>query len=53
MARSQQEVESWTLLVASELLCRAVQLLCAAKDETSVEFIGKMFCCNFLRKSRL
>jgi hypothetical protein len=29
------------------------QLLCAAKDETSVEFMGRMFCCNFLRKSRL
>jgi hypothetical protein len=26
-------------------------LLCAAKDETSVEFMGRMFCCNFLRKS--
>jgi hypothetical protein len=28
-------------------------VLCAAKDETSVEFMGRMFCCNFLRKSRL
>jgi hypothetical protein len=28
-------------------------VLCAAKDETSVEFMGTMFCCNFLRKSRL
>jgi hypothetical protein len=26
-------------------------VLCAAKDETSVEFMGRMFCCNFLRKS--
>jgi hypothetical protein len=26
-------------------------MLCAAKDETSVEFMGRMFCCNFLRKS--
>jgi hypothetical protein len=29
------------------------RVLCAAKDETSVEFMGRMFCCNFLRKSRL
>jgi hypothetical protein len=28
-------------------------LLCAAKDETSVDTMGRMFCCNFLRKSRL
>jgi hypothetical protein len=28
-------------------------LLCDAKDETSVEIMGRMFCCNFLRKSRL
>jgi hypothetical protein len=28
-------------------------LLCAAKDETSVDIKGRMFCCNFLRKSRL
>jgi hypothetical protein len=28
-------------------------LLCAAKDETSVDIMGRMFCCNFLRKSRL
>jgi hypothetical protein len=27
-------------------------LLCAAKDETSVDIMGRMFCCNFLRKSR-
>jgi hypothetical protein len=26
-------------------------VLCAAKDETSVEFMGRMLCCNFLRKS--
>jgi hypothetical protein len=30
-----------------------VVLLCAAKDETSVDIVGRMFCCNFLRKSRL
>jgi hypothetical protein len=30
--------------------CRVV---CAAMDETSVEIMGRMFCCNFLRKSRL
>jgi hypothetical protein len=31
-----------------------LHVLCAAaKDETSVEFMGRMFCCNFLRKSRL
>jgi hypothetical protein len=28
-------------------------LLCAAKDETSVDIMGRMFCCNFLRESRL
>jgi hypothetical protein len=27
-------------------------VLCAAKDETSVEIMRRMFCCNFLRKSR-
>jgi hypothetical protein len=27
-------------------------VLCAAKDETSVDIMGRMFCCNFLRKSR-
>jgi hypothetical protein len=30
-----------------------VLLLCAAKDETSVDTMRRMFCCNFLRKSRL
>jgi hypothetical protein len=28
-------------------------LFCAAKDETSVDIMGRMFCCNFLRKSYL
>jgi hypothetical protein len=28
-------------------------VLCAAKDETSVEIMRRMFCCNFWRKSRL
>jgi hypothetical protein len=28
-------------------------VLCAAKDETSVDIMGRMFCCNCLRKSRL
>jgi hypothetical protein len=28
-------------------------MLCAAKDETSVDIMGRMFCCNILRKSRL
>jgi hypothetical protein len=28
-------------------------VICAAKDETSVDIMGRMFCCNFLRKSRL
>jgi hypothetical protein len=28
-------------------------LLCAAKDETSVDIMVRFFCCNFLRKSRL
>jgi hypothetical protein len=28
-------------------------VLCAAKDETSVNTMRRMFCCNFLRKSRL
>jgi hypothetical protein len=26
-------------------------VLCAAKEETSFEFMSRMFCCNFLRKS--
>jgi hypothetical protein len=26
-------------------------VLCAAKDETSVDIMGRMFCCNFSRKS--
>jgi hypothetical protein len=25
-------------------------VVCAAKDETSVDIMGRMFCCNFLRK---
>jgi integrator complex subunit 11 len=33
------------------LLREALGVLCAAKDETSVEFMGRRFCCNFLRKS--
>jgi hypothetical protein len=28
-------------------------VLCAAKDETSVDIMRRMFCCNVLRKSRL
>jgi hypothetical protein len=28
-------------------------VLCAAKDDTSVDIMGRMFCCNFFRKSRL
>jgi hypothetical protein len=27
------------------------QMLCAAKDETSVDIIGRKLCCNFWRKS--
>jgi hypothetical protein len=30
-----------------------ITVLCAAKDETSVDTMRRMFCCNFLRKSRL
>jgi hypothetical protein len=29
------------------------RMLCAAKDETSVDTMRRMFCCKFLRKSRL
>jgi Chromo (CHRromatin Organisation MOdifier) domain len=29
------------------------EVLCAAKHETSVDIMRRMFCCNFLRKSRL
>jgi hypothetical protein len=29
------------------------EVLCAAKDETYVDIMGRMFCCNFMRKSRL
>jgi ribosome biogenesis protein Nip4 len=29
------------------------QVLCAAKDETSVDIMSRMFCCNFLQKSLL
>jgi hypothetical protein len=28
-------------------------VLCAAKDGTFVDIMRRMFCCNFLRKSRL
>jgi hypothetical protein len=28
-------------------------VLCAAKDETSVDIMRRIFCCNFLLKSRL
>jgi hypothetical protein len=28
-------------------------VLCAAKNETSVDIVGRMLCCNFLRESRL
>jgi hypothetical protein len=31
----------------------ALRVICAAKDETSVDIMGRMFCRNFLRKSRL
>jgi hypothetical protein len=27
------------------------RVLCAAKDETSVDTMRRIFCCNFLRKS--
>jgi hypothetical protein len=37
----------------AECIGDLLYVLCAAKDETSVEFMGRMFCCNFLRKSRL
>jgi hypothetical protein len=30
-----------------------VLVLRAAKDETSVDIMGRTFCCNFLRKNRL
>jgi hypothetical protein len=36
--------------VEAEVLAK---VLCAAKDETSVDIMRRMFCCNFLRKSRL
>jgi hypothetical protein len=43
-----------------ELLCHKVRfgevrpnVLCTAMDETSVDIMGRMFCCDFLRKSRL
>jgi hypothetical protein len=29
------------------------EVLCAAKDETSVDIMRRRLCCNFLRKSRL
>jgi hypothetical protein len=32
---------------------RVLRMLCAAKDETSVDIMGRMFCCKFLRKSQL
>jgi hypothetical protein len=31
----------------------ALPVLCAAKDKTSVDIMRRMFCCNFLRISRL
>jgi hypothetical protein len=39
------------------LVCKAQRIalcaLCVAKDETSVDFMRRRLCCNFLRKSRL
>jgi Reverse transcriptase (RNA-dependent DNA polymerase) len=32
---------------------RAKRMLSAAKDETSVDIMGRMFCCNFLRKKSI
>jgi hypothetical protein len=37
-------------LAANDSSSSSQCVLCAAKDETSVEFMGRMFCCNFLRK---
>jgi hypothetical protein len=39
------------ILLHADLMYSPV--LCAAKDEISVDIMGRMFCCNFLRKSRL
>jgi hypothetical protein len=29
------------------------EVLCAAKDETFVDIMGRMFCCIFMRESRI
>jgi hypothetical protein len=34
-------------------ILNSAHVLCAAKDETSVDTMRRMFCCNFLPKSRL
>jgi hypothetical protein len=44
-------VMSACTLFAESDIAATQHVLCAAKDETSVEFMGRMFCCNFLRKS--
>jgi hypothetical protein len=42
-----------TFLLRPHLHYLPYPLLCAGKDETSVEIMGRKLCCNFLRKSRL
>jgi hypothetical protein len=39
--------------VDGDEILAACQVLCAAKDETSVDTMRRMFCCNFLWKSQL
>jgi hypothetical protein len=39
--------------VVGEDNTRTDDKFCAAKDETSVDIMRRMCCCNFLRKSRL
>jgi hypothetical protein len=43
-------IVKWFLVISS--FCTR-HMLCAAKDEISVDTMRRMFCCNFLRKSRL
>jgi hypothetical protein len=47
------DLSGYIWLVPCRTADAAATVLCASKDETSVEIMGRMFRCNFLRNSRL
>jgi hypothetical protein len=48
-----ERVATPTLYASPRTKTVAKDLLCVAKDETSVDIMCRMFCCNFLRKNQL